>query len=143
MTSGPKLKKLLQIVSVLQLLAVPILIAEAFLLMTQPMFKRDPMTPTTANIMAVFFIFSGIFITLFIIIVRNKLNKERDKGGMITQSEFILRLLLLFLYTTPAVCGFLIFLMTMNMNYLYILGSVSLLLSAVFFPRGEFPEKPE
>ena len=141
MNSGLKPKMMFYMVALSEFATIPILVVIAFVLKNSDMPLKQNMDPSTLKILLYALVTVSIFEFFFMIFFNNKINSSREKGELTTRKELSFRIILMALGIAPAIYGFLLFLLSQDMNYLYIFCCVSMLLYGIFFPKGEFLEE--
>lgn len=141
MNANKNPKLVFYIIAFSELMTIPILVVMAFFLKNSKALEVKDADPNFLKML--FFIFLGIsiFEFFFMILFSNKIKSEKEKGTLVTSKELSLRIVLMAFGIAPSVYGFFLFLMSMDMNNIYIFASISLVLTAIFFPKGEFLEE--
>ncbi len=141
MNSGLKPKMLFYIIALSELSTIPIMVGMAYLIKNGGMAAKQNMEAGTLNLIFYILVAVSILEFFFMIFFNNKINTSREKGELTTKKELSFRIILIAFGIAPAIYGFLLFILSQDMNYLYTFCFVSMILNGIFFPRGEFLEE--
>lgn len=141
MSSGLKPKILFYIIALSEFATIPILVGMAYFIKSSNTVAKQNMDAGMLNNLFYAFVAISIVEFFFMIFFNNIINSTKEKGELTLPKELSFRIVLTALGIAPAIYGFLLFLMSQDMNYLYIFCCVSIVLCGIFFPRGEFLEE--
>ena len=124
------------------------LVTSIFIYLGLAFFLKDNLsqnsTPSDPQVVQMMFYIllglSAVHIPLMLFF-RNVIKNGKEKGNMTLQREMSLWIVHTALGTAPSIFGLTLFIISRDINYVYLFTGISLSLTALFFPRDNFLEE--